>query len=141
MDSIFICFLGDFSKCYFKTVTFSSYFHFNYSLFGQVLHFANILAFQDFFLFKNYISSIVLQGLFFSKPMGYIYVIICHYLSLCLPWLILFITFLFLRFLYNNFVSIFILVSCHTADKNTVPIYSSIIQEYNSSLCNMQRLK
>ena len=36
----------------FKVVSFSSYFHLNYSLFGQVLYYTNSLTFQDFFLSK-----------------------------------------------------------------------------------------
>ena len=117
MGSIFICFFGDLSKYYFKTVSFSSFPHLNYSLFDKVLRYANCLTFQDFFSFKNCIPDNVphkfndyrpkpSSGFFFFQVDG---IYICH-------WLISVLAFLFLRF-SNNFVSIFILVFFHTMDK------------------------
>ena len=41
----------------FKTVSFSSYFHFSYYLFSQILCYTNSLTFQDLLFSKNYITD------------------------------------------------------------------------------------
>ena len=62
----------------FKVVSFSSYFHLNYSLFGQVLYYTNSLTFQDFFLYKIALRTFYLTILMI---IGRGLLLICLFLS------------------------------------------------------------